>query len=165
MQMQNPEWVFAYGSNMSLNHLRGWLRRRGVQGRILRHEPAVLEGHELVWDYYSNSRRSGAANIRPQPGSVVHGLAILVEPAVLRGIDTKEGHSDQRFYVRGPNPKNVQLLLSGQTVSTWVYISSNRQKRPQWPRRGYRNLLVRAARRYGFPERYINFLEQTPTCN
>ena len=56
-------WVFAYGSNMHLPDLKRWLGAQGCSKTgIHQITPAILEGFELVWNYWSPVRQGGAVS-------------------------------------------------------------------------------------------------------
>jgi hypothetical protein len=158
-------WVFAYGSNMDVDDLRGWLAKKGhgADG-ILRVEPATLARHRLVWNYRSVSRNGGAANVEPCDGRELPGLALSVDPKTLKAIDEKEGHPS--YYRRGSSPLSVRLHDSSE-IAAWLYIAVQARcnATPVWPRRDYLQLLVDAARKHALPAWHIAELEATPTVD
>ena len=77
-------WVFAYGSNMHLPDLARWAAERGLPTPVVRcARVATLEGYALTWDYRSPTRRGGAANVRPAPGTSTPGVALQVDAPTL----------------------------------------------------------------------------------
>jgi hypothetical protein len=114
------EWVFAYGSNLHIPDLRGWLRHYGYSDQgIIQVIPARLGDYELVWNYYSPVRKGGAANVRPAKGSHVLGALLEITPDTLPGIDKKEGHPAR--YCRGENRVCVNAIGDKKSYSAWVY--------------------------------------------
>ena len=165
MNTTEPEWVFAYGSNMDLDDLRGWLADQGQSANgIQRVEQAALPDHRLVWNYHSVSRQGGAANVEPCAGRDLPGLALLVDAATLQAIDRKEGNP--RYYSRGRSPLTLRLQ-GGQEVSAWVYVAVPERcsDTPVPPRRAYLGLLLKAARKYALPAWYLAELEGTMTAD
>jgi gamma-glutamylcyclotransferase (GGCT)/AIG2-like uncharacterized protein YtfP len=163
--VDEPCWVFAYGSNMDVDHLRDWLDKKGYRlDGLLRVEPATLAGYRLVWNYYSKSRNGGAANVEPCEGREISGLALSVDPKTLKAIDQKEGHPT--FYSRGSSQLTARLN-NGEEIGAWLYVvvHTRCENTPVWPRREYLELLIKAARKYGLPAGYIGELEATSTAD
>jgi gamma-glutamylcyclotransferase (GGCT)/AIG2-like uncharacterized protein YtfP len=154
-------WVFAYGSNMELGDLEHWFTRSAEPwGRLLEVSRAQLPDFRLVWNFYSETRRGGAANVEPFAGHTLHGLALLVDDVVFAGIDKKEGYP----HVYDRTQKLVELA-SGARVDAWVYRVSPERARREFvaPTRHYRGLLIQGARAHGLPAFYIEELERLET--
>lgn len=165
MSSGQPEWVFAYGSNMDVDDLRGWLATKGLEADgIRRVERAALTGYRLVWNYRSTSRDGGAANVEPCAGQDLPGLALSVDAMTLTAIDQKEGHP--RYYNRGSSPLPVRLL-TGEEIVAWVYVAipDRCSASPVPPRRAYLQLLINAARQHGLPAWHVAELEATSTVD
>jgi len=65
------EWTFAYGSNMKINDLDDDLRSRAKGAQcIVETSAAELPGWRLIWNYHSQSRGCGAANVEQIAGEV-----------------------------------------------------------------------------------------------
>lgn len=156
-------WVFAYGSNMHLWDLGQWLRGRGFPDRVAESHAAVLEGHRLVWNYYSRSRRGGAANVEPSTGNHVHGVLLGVSSETLAGIDAKEGHPN--VYSRGVQPRRTRRASCGTPVLAWVYEVQPhwRQSRQVRPSCHYRRLMLEGAQAHGLPAAYLVALRALST--
>ena len=165
MSAGDPAWVFAYGSNMDVDDLRGWLARKGVEpDGLLRVERAMLAGYRLVWNYRSISRDGGAANVEPCEGRDLPGLTLSVDAKTLKAIDQKEGHPS--YYSRGSSPLTVRLQDNGE-VAAWLYVAVQARcsVTPVWPRRDYLQLLVDAARKHALPAWHVAELEATSTVD
>ena len=153
-------WVFAYGSNMNLPDVRRWFLEHDREWREPeRVEAAMLVQHRLAWNYYSRTRRSGAANVESVEAgesASLPGVAMVVGDAFLRGIDAKEGHPSR--YRRSLRAVCIQ---NGATVEAWVYSVEPEFLRssPPAPSRAYLSHMLCAARRYCFPEEYVAELE------
>lgn len=159
------EWVFAYGSNMSLKDLRDWFARKGYgEPRIARVERAILPDYRLVWNYYSTSRKGGAANVERADGGTLPGLALLVSANTREAIDAKEGHAT--YYCRGTSPVPV-VLADGTPISAWLYVAVVSRCKPtaQPPTRAYLDLLISAAEEHGLPDDHVAMLKATPTAD
>lgn len=164
--MPSGQWTFAYGSNMNLQDLKGWLVSKGYRtDGILQTERATLHGFRLAWNYYSTSRGGGAANIETALGEDLPGLGLKVDKDTLDAIDRKENHP--KSYNRGKTQHRIRLR-SGKAVRAWVYIASANRSgsgEPVWPTRAYLQLLIEAAEIHGLPEDHITRLKQTPICD
>ncbi len=161
--IEQPCWVFAYGSNMDLDDLARWLRERGHPERApLELSAAVLEGHRLVWNYRSPSRKGGAANVEVHAASSLPGVCLRVEPALLRALDEKEGHPQR--YARAL----CRARLPGDRyVDAWLYTVTDawRLDEPCWPRRAYLDVVVRGAKAHGLPAWHLEALAQVETVD
>ena len=151
-------FVFAYGSNMHTADLCRWMSDHGHDASALGvARPAVLDDYALVWNYRSGARKGGAANVQPESGACVHGVALAVSPSGLSALDEKEGHPHR--YDRGERPRTVRLAAGGH-VDAWVYVVT-----PAWvqdhrvpPNRAYVDLMIEGARQHALPERWIAHL-------
>jgi len=157
--------VFAYGSNLDLPDLERWLKTCGM-GHVCPAavEVAVLPDWELVWDYRSDARRGGAANVKPAPGGQVWGAVLTVDDALLQALDQKEGHPG-RYRRRLASAEAVSA--PGVCVDAWVYVVTPPflSREPVWPTRAYLDVVVRGARTLGLPAAYVAGLSETQTCD
>lgn len=147
---------------MDLDDLARWAGEKGFSSpRVLGHQLALLEGYERVWNYRSKARQGGAANVQPAKGARVYGLALEVDEATLALMDAKEGHPTR--YSRGSAPVPVLLVDERRLVSAWLYQVTEAHLCADviWPQRHYLDLIVSAARRYGFPAAALRALEET----
>lgn len=157
--------VFAYGSNMHLGDLRGWMERRGFgDGCIHGSRAAFLEGWELVWNYRSPSRSGGAANVQPATGAVLPGALLEVDARGLEALDYKEGHPGR--YRRGEPPVPVKLE-GGDVAEAWLYVVTTeyRQPHPVLPRLSYLRLMVEGAIHHGLPTWHVEALKKLETAD
>lgn len=158
-------WVFAYGSNMATDDLKRRLAdHAGSADGLVRVESAYLPDHRLVWNYRSNTRGGGAANVERCSGRELPGVALLVDETALSVIDRKEGHPS--FYSRGVSPLHARLS-GGDEITAWVYVAVKRRcsTTPVLPLRTYLQLLIDGARKHGLPATHIAELEATPTAD
>lgn len=150
--------VFAYGSNMHTRDLHAWRRRNGfADATIAVLGRGILPDHELVWNYWSNARGCGAANVRLRAGSDLPGLVLCVDERGLAALDRKEGNG--AFYDRGAVPQRV-VLDTGEPVDAWVYVARPERLRSETcpPSRVYLDLLIAAAREHGLPAAHVERL-------
>lgn len=158
------DFVFAYGASMNRSDLRSWLEANGYDSSlVVAATPAVLEGYDFVWNFYSRSRGGGTANIEPRDNSMIWGVILEIEASLLKAIDRKEGHP--YFYSRGTSKLPVRRVSDGKTVFAWVYTAKpNKGGRCDvWPSREYRALIVEAATFWQFPEEYLERIKAWPT--
>jgi len=75
--------IFAYGSNMNPEDVSNWLKgsdydpqriSKLIENLIKSAKVGVLEGYELVWNYYSSTRGGGAVNIQERVRKEVWGV-------------------------------------------------------------------------------------------
>jgi gamma-glutamylcyclotransferase (GGCT)/AIG2-like uncharacterized protein YtfP len=141
-----------------------WLRGRGYNPEFLLDASAAkLKGYDFVWNYYSNVKGGGTANIRPTKDSVVWGLLLEVDSRLLEALDRKQGSPST--YSRGPKRIPVRRVEDGRTVLAWVYTAkANRDGRTDvWPTSRYKKDIAEAASFWGFPRRYLEKIRQWHT--
>jgi len=151
------DFTFAYGSNMNYSDLRSWLERNGFDSSlIVSRQVARLEGYDFVWNFYSSGRAGGTANLEPKEKSVVWGVLVEFEEALLKAFDRKEGHPV--FYSRGERRVTVIRAEDEAAVPAWLYLAnSNRSGRTDvWPTRVYKNLILDAAIEADLPQDFVD---------
>ena len=77
-----------------------------------------MENYRLVFNYYSERRGAGAANVEPHGAHRLPGVALHVDEAGFRALDAKEGYPERYGRLRA----NVQLR-SGNVVEAWTYVA------------------------------------------
>lgn len=176
--------VFAYGSNLCLPDLQRWLHDRDRAAHMPLHaERATLPGWRLVWNYASDVRRAGAANVMPEdaalrafdssgPGGVseqaisppmpggLPGALLHIDATLLAAIDVKEGHPVryQRVPVRCRD--SAGRLVDAQT---WVVTPRFRRRVFEPPTAAYRDTIVRGAEAFALPDAWLAWLRSLPT--
>ena len=152
-------YYFAYGSNMHENDLKKWCEGHGrpsPEWTLL--GVACLEGYQLSFNYHAASRNGGAANLMESPDHKVYGLLFdMSRQEDLETIRKKEGHPDIYREVL------VAVEWNGESISdVTTYKVVKAQERPghQKPTTYYMDLILKSARKYGFPPEYIQFLER-----
>jgi len=158
------DYVFAYGANMNRSELRSWLEGAGHDSSLVTDmTPAVIDGYDYVWNYYSSGRGCGTANLEHKDGSVVWGVLIEIDESLLRAFDRKEGHP--YFYNRGTKQIAVKRVKDGETVQAWLYIAnpSRASSKDVRPSREYKGLLLDAATYWGFPREQLESMSAWET--
>jgi gamma-glutamylcyclotransferase (GGCT)/AIG2-like uncharacterized protein YtfP len=108
---------FAYGSNLNSDDWHHWCDRNGFGRELLRFKTtAVLPDHDLLFSYYSRSRRGGVLDLAPRTGQIVEGAIFEIVGDGWRVLDCKEGAPD--FYER---VDKVCLDTEGREVSVKTY--------------------------------------------
>jgi hypothetical protein len=135
---------FAYGSNM--HHA---LMRRHAPGA----QPlgvATLAGHRFV------ITADGYASVAPAAGHEVHGLLWRITPRDRVTLDAWE--SVEAGLYRAETLPVRRADSPAQHVLALVYMA--RQRPRGWPRAGYMEIVIEAARALDLPPAYIAALEQ-----
>jgi len=157
------DFIFAYGSNMNRSDLRSWLESNGYDSSlVVDATPAILEGYDFVWNFYSQGKSGGTANLEPKEHAAVYGVLIEIDESLLKAFDRKEGHP--YFYSRGESRVPVRRVTDSSTVPAWLYLAkANRgDRRDVWPTRGYRKIVLDAAIYWEFPDDYIEKIKNWP---
>jgi len=162
---------FAYGSNMDEDDFRQWCNGNNKQNRkypmvnFRNGRPAKLNGYKLTFNYYSCSRKGGAANMMESQKDCVYGLLMDMEDKDLETIRKKEGYSEdcsQCYY----NEICVSVEVDGtvfQDVKTYKVSKCRETKEEQPPTKDYLNLIIKNAKKHLFPDDYIQHLNSIHT--
>lgn len=149
------DFIFAYGSSMNRSDLRSWLESNGYDSSLITDSsPAILKDYDYVWNYFSEKRRGGGANLERKDGCSILGVLMEFDQSLLKAFDRKEGHPF--FYSRGEQRMPVRKLIGDELVSAWVYLAkpNKGERRDIWPTREYRRIIMEAAIFWNFPEEY-----------
>jgi gamma-glutamylcyclotransferase len=148
-------WYFAYGSNMQRATLCG---RRGITFR--RATAARVTGWRLVFDKPPLLPIGEAfANIIPEDGGEVLGVAYELPAAALHTIDLTEGVLIGN-YQRCTVP--VVSLLDHDAPFEAFTLTSDRRDPGLLPSTRYMALLIEGAVEHALPAAYIDFLRAVP---
>ena len=142
---------FAYGSNLD----QAQMSQRCPMAKGL--GVAVLEGHRLSFTRFSEGWKGGVADVVEAVGDEVWGFLYELTPEDLSALDRYEGY---------PNYYNRRLLpvvpkVNHSAVEAWVYFVVNKQNFV-CPAAKYLEVLVKCAKKFGFPQEYVTDLESTP---
>ena len=148
-------WYFAYGSNMQRATFCG---RRGIEFR--RAAAARVPGWRLVFDKPPLLPIGEAyANIVPDSGSEVLGVAYELPAAALQAIDLTEGVLIGN-YQRRTVP--IVPLAEQDTAFEAFTLTSERRDPGLLPSTRYMALLIEGAIEHGLPPAYVDFLRGVP---
>ena len=155
-------YYFAYGSNMDKEDLDKWCEENGYQKiKFLSVLPAKLKGYKLTFNYFSIRRKGGAANIMESEGNCVYGLLIELTKHDLKTIRAKEGYPNIYKEIEVSVEKFDGTAVQG--VKTYKVVKHCEKIKHQPPTKYYMQLIIKNARRYNFPDNYIDFLESIET--
>jgi len=155
---------FAYGSNMDQEELTRKIQSEGGDpSGVSNPRWARLDDWRLVFNYFSERRRAGAANIERAQGRWVEGVLWDATEEAMHFIDRKEGCPDcyQRVPVR-VSDREGQLLPD---VVTYEVVPKRKRTGFCPPNREYLDLMKRAALKFGFSEEYREVLNAIETAN
>ena len=146
---------FAYGSNMDCAQMR----ERCPSSRFVC--VVKLPDHHLVFPRKSQRRCCGVASVEPADGANVWGVVYKVAERDVPHLDRTEGYQPGRAR-NSYDRKALRVLRDGdpeKPIEVEGYIAV-RQETPPLPSRGYRDMIVNAARFWHLPEAYVKSLEQ-----
>ena len=134
---------FAYGSNMSLPHLREWLRRSGVQpDEVSNPRLAILPRFRIRTNYLTTTGLA-AANIEPFPEEHIEGVLLAISTEAHKRLRMKEGNP-HRY---GEIEVEVIMPSSGERIQAFTYAVTINHRLPfDLPvSEGYRKLVLDGA--------------------
>lgn len=155
-------YYFAYGSNMDESDFKEWCEKHNrICPEWILLGTACLDNYELSFNYYSNRRSGGAANLMEIPGSRVYGLLFEIKKDYdLETVRKKEGY---------PNCyEEIQVSVTSKDMSisdvkTYKVVKDKENSDHQKPTKYYMDLILKNARTNGFPAEYIRSLERIET--
>lgn len=121
---------------------------------------AYLKNWKLSFNYYSQGRKGGAANIMPCQHSVVYGLLFEIDEDGQRIIRKKEGYPNYYAEI------SVDACLNATNrVEAYTYKVNPQKELPmhQKPTISYMNLILTNALKNHFPDEYLRFLTSVET--
>lgn len=140
-------WYFAYGSNLDPGTFLGRRRMRPSEARRGR-----IDGYRLVFDLAIGAGERAVANLAPDPGERVHGVAYAISRSQAFWLDRTEGVP--RAYRRVTVPWCDD---AGEIREGFTYVSERRSPGRR-PSARYMNLLLRGARHHRLPAAYVAWL-------
>ena len=118
--------------------------------------PAKLKDYKLAFNYLSDGRKGGAANVMEARGNIVYGLLVEIKDTDLPTIQDKEGcpnyYREIEVEVETFDGKAIK------DVKTYKVIKEKEKNGHVEPTEGYLLLIIQNAIKYGFPKDYVNFL-------
>lgn len=162
-------YYFAYGSNMDLEDFSAWCKKKNcVSPKLSDRKPVLLRGYRLQFNYYSDGRGAGAANIMEGDNKdVVYGLLCEISNKERSVIRRKEGWKEGNSGCYQEIDIKVETF-NGQIFSdvlTYKVNSSYEKPNHIPPTKDYLNLIISNSSKFGFPSEYIGFLKSVVTAD
>lgn len=139
---------FAYGANMDEHHMHARVPGARTIGA------ARLDGYRLTFNLYSSEWEGGAANLEPEAGAHVWGVAWDVPDDELRGLDAFQGHPT--FFRR----EEIVLDVAGARTTGWTYRVAHLEHDYVRPTDAYLNTIYSAIRVHGLPPEAFDLVER-----
>jgi cation transport regulator ChaC len=143
-------WYFAYGSNLNVD------QKEFRTGTIRKAVRCHLKHYRLAFN-----KRSGAsgvaANIMPQDGQIVWGVAYLCSAEALSKMDSWEGVASGHY-----RRANVQVQTGdGGTLNAIAYIAEDKYVTEESrPSDEYLQKIISGAQHHAFPQEYIEAIKR-----
>ena len=137
------KYYFAYGSNMDETQMK----KRCPHSKLV--GVAILKGYRFVYDGYSSYRQGAVANLIKDQCEKVFGVLYEISETDEENLDRYEG------YPVAYDKKEVEVEdLKRRKYKALVYLREPRTIGK--PSRKYEMTIITTARKFGFPEEYIN---------
>jgi hypothetical protein len=155
--MAATEFIFAYGSNMSLPQMK---ERCPNSKDKLQPFVAKADGWKLCFPRHSDRRQGGVGSIFPAKGEAVWGVVFGVTLEDLASLDRSEGVPSA--YRRDRLP----LTWGNLKQEVWAYFAIPQDDPPKHykPHEDYLALYIRGAESFKFPVEYIDKLRKIETA-
>jgi gamma-glutamylcyclotransferase (GGCT)/AIG2-like uncharacterized protein YtfP len=155
--MAATEFIFAYGSNMSLLQMK---ERCPNSKDKLQPFVAKADGWKLCFPRHSDRRQGGVGSIVPAKGEVVWGVVFGVTLEDLASLDRSEGVPSA--YRRDRLP----LTWGNLKQEVWAYFAIPKDDPPKHykPHEDYLALYIRGAESFKLPSEYIDKLRKIETA-
>ena len=157
------KYCFVYGSNMDKEDLDKWCNKKKGKPKIefFSVSPAKLNGYKLSFNYFSSSRKAGAANIMKSDEDCIYGLLVGLEEESIKIIREKEGYPNYYDEINVEVEKFDGTIVLG--VKTYKALKEKERPTYQALTKYYLSLLIKNAEKYSFPNEYIEFLKSLET--
>ncbi len=146
---------FAYGSNMDWKQMKD----RCPSAQYIAN--AILRDHKLAFTRESKRRGCGVADVVPESGHNVWGVVYKICEQELGSLDKAEGYCPWRennAYWR--RECIVYIDNEAQKPKTVSAYFAEREDDPPLPNKEYKILILKGARYWNLPEKYVHELEQ-----
>jgi len=146
--------------------LRAFKERGLPETSLLESVPAMAPGLRLVWNYYSEGRRAGAANVMRSAAGSLEGVALRVTAEGFKGLDRKEGYRRASPARSSYNRRLRKVYLANrETVHAWVYKANPKKtkRKPQKPLKSYVDLMVQGSKAHNLSAGHVAHLEAIET--
>lgn len=145
---------FAYGSNQDEKQMSERCPCSKIVGK------AVLKDYKLAYTFFSKRGLCGCADIVENKKDEVWGLLYELTPTDLERLDGFEGHpNDYRRFT------TIVVDEFGKEIEAEVYEVVEKSNEHVAPSRWYHDILLKAARKYNFPDSYKDILDSFKVLN
>jgi gamma-glutamylcyclotransferase len=134
---------FAYGSNMSLEQIKGRCPSCEVKG------VAVLNGKKVVCNKLSKNKIDHFAGLVDSPTDQVMGVLYLLSSEDISRLDKKE-----KGYHRSTGEFLVEEIGTGRPIDCFTYLVTN-PVTPQRPPPEYLDRILKGCRDHKLPQEYM----------
>ena len=158
--------ILAYGSNLNQHDWGKFCMRYGYPVDILQFEETVkIPDYKLVFDWYSSSRKGGAANIKRAVGHYVEAVLFSTNDQGIKALRQKEGHP---YAYR--ETEVIALKNDGSEVEAKTYIvPQSAQRKYERPTREYYDICKEGYEAYDLCTKDLVLAasgeEPTPLCS
>ena len=152
-----PTLYFGYGSNLDKEDWTKWCRERGKDPSGLKEiGPAWLDEYMLCFDYFSNTRGSGAANLKRVASGMAAtpGALFEVDDYTLKLLDIKEGVNVEGCY------EQVSVTVytaEGEACEAITYIHFAEDSNFFEPSKHYESLIRNGLLRLNLTTKWLDF--------
>ena len=143
---------FAYGSNMSIDHMLKYCFDK--EFKII--NIGMLKNYIYRYRSIKGHKRTGVGNIEKRKGSKVYGIVYDINKSALKKLNEKEGMKYGIYYI---DKVNIYSINGRKIYKCITYIMNDDMvgdMKP--PTNKYRKLLIDSAIHNKFPIKYINRL-------
>ena len=158
--------ILAYGSNLNQHDWGKFCKRYGYPVDILQFEEMVkIPDYKLVFDWYSSSRKGGAANIKRAVGHYVEAVLFSTNDQGIKALRQKEGHPYAYL-----ETEVIALKNDGSEVEAKTYIvPQSTQRKYERPTREYYDICKEGYEAYDLCTKNLVLAasgeEPTPLCS
>lgn len=163
--MSVKKYYFAYGSNINLNDLSKWCKKKGHKPVTpVFSKPAKLYGYRLIFNYFSSCRNSSALNIGKNGNDeYICGVLFRLSEEDYQKIRKKEGACGENpYYVEIP----VGVEVDGKLIKAKTFKAvKKREIEFQKPSREYLDIVRKGAEEFKLGKECIEKIEQAAKGN
>ncbi|MBC8111332.1 MAG: gamma-glutamylcyclotransferase [Verrucomicrobia bacterium] len=143
--MKSAILYFSYGSNMDAESMKKNYPKAVFKG------PAFLENYKFVYTSFLEARKRGGADMVASENEKVWGLLYEMNIDEMVDLDKNKTNLYERI--------TVKVNVNTQTLEVQTYVLKDKSLVSSKPSPEYVDLLVSLAKKYYFPESYINYLK------
>jgi gamma-glutamylcyclotransferase (GGCT)/AIG2-like uncharacterized protein YtfP len=143
--MKSTILYFSYGSNMDTESMK-----ENYPKAVFK-DIACLENYKFVYTTFLEARNRGGADMVTSENEKVWGLLYEMTAGEIADLDRNKTNLYERIAVK--------VTMNTQTLEAQTYVLKDKSLVSSQPSPEYVDLLVALAKKYRFPENYINHLK------